>query len=119
MITAGVMISYWIDFGFYFMGSQDVAWRFPLAFQMFFAIIIVAVVLGLPESPRWLILKGRAEEALDVLEALNDAPRDTPYIQNEFTSIKETVAEMSKGSFSDLFSMWVTMCSESDKIFTC
>ncbi|KAL9082360.1 MAG: hypothetical protein Q9159_006490 [Coniocarpon cinnabarinum] len=105
LITAGVMISYWIDFGFYFIGEQSVAWRFPLAFQIFFALIIVCVVLGLPESPRWLILKGREDEALEVLEALNNTSRDDKYIQNEFTSIKETVLEMSRGSFRDLFTM--------------
>ena len=106
LITAGVMISYWIDFGFYYVGQDSVAWRFPLAFQIFFALIIFGTVLGLPESPRWLILKGRQDEALEVLEALNDASRDDQYIQNEFTSIKETVAEMTKGSFRDLFTMY-------------
>lgn len=105
LIVAGVMISYWIDFGFYFIGEQTVAWRFPLAFQIFFALIISTTVLGLPESPRWLILKGREEEALEVLEALNRTSREDKYIQNEFDSIKETVAEMSKGSFRDLFTM--------------
>ena len=105
LIVSGVMISYWIDFGFSFIETNPVAWRFPLAFQIFFALIIFSTVLGLPESPRWLILKGREDEALEVLEALNESSRDDPYIQNEFTSIKETVLEMSQGSFRDLFTM--------------
>jgi len=52
------MISYWLDFGFSFLDPNPVAWRFPIAFQIFFAAIIVALILELPESPRWLILKG-------------------------------------------------------------
>jgi hypothetical protein len=29
-----------------------VSWRFPIAFQMFFAFIVIALIFGLPESPR-------------------------------------------------------------------
>ena len=84
---------------------MEVAWRFPLAFQIFFALIIFGTILNLPESPRWLVMRGREEEALEVLEYLNDRPRDDPYITNEFEEVKETVIEMSKGSFRSLFDM--------------
>ena len=104
LITAGICISYWLDFGFSFIDSP-VAWRFPIAFQIVFALIIFGTILTLPESPRWLILKGREEEALQVLVALNEAPADDPYIQNEFAAIKDTVLEESKGQFKDLFTM--------------
>ena len=59
----------------------------------------------MPESPRWLILKGKDEEAYNVLAALSDADRDSKYVQDEYTAIKDTVLEMSKGSFKDLFTM--------------
>lgn len=104
LITGGIMISYWLDFGMSFAPGQA-AWRFPIAFQIVFALIIFTTILGLPESPRWLILKGRQDEALEVLCALNEAEPNDEYIQNEFTAIKETVLEMSKGSFRDLFTM--------------
>ncbi|KAI9728259.1 MAG: hypothetical protein M1834_007752 [Cirrosporium novae-zelandiae] len=103
LITGGIMISYWLDFGFSFAEPSSVAWRFPIAFQIFFALIILAFILELPESPRWLILKGREEEALSVLSSLSDLPSDDPYIHSEFIAIKDTVLEMSKGGFADLF----------------
>jgi hypothetical protein len=34
---------------------------------------------------------------------LHDAPENSPYISNEFSAIKNTVMEMKKGSFKDLF----------------
>ena len=56
LITGGICLSYWIDFGMSFC-SSSISWRFPIAFQIVFALIILAFVLELPESPRWLILK--------------------------------------------------------------
>ncbi|KAI2622143.1 general substrate transporter [Hypomontagnella submonticulosa] len=104
LITCGIMISYWIDLGFSFIDSS-VAWRFPLAFQIVFCLFILAFIWNLPESPRWLILKNREDEAREVLAALADTSIDDKEVQNEFIAIKETVIEMSKGSFKDLFTM--------------
>ncbi|KAI1470034.1 general substrate transporter [Daldinia caldariorum] len=104
LITCGIMISYWIDLGFSFIDSS-VAWRFPLAFQIAFCLFILAFIWNLPESPRWLILKNHEDEAREVLAALGDTTADSQEVQNEFTAIKDTVLEMSKGSFSDLFTM--------------
>ena len=103
LITGGICFSYWLDFAFYYLDPNEVAWRFPIAFQIFFALLILLFVLELPESPRWLILKGREDEALSVLGALSDLPSDDPYIYGEFSAIKDTVLEMSSASFSDLF----------------
>ena len=103
MITGGICLSYWIDFGFSFLDPSSVAWRFPIAFQIFLAAIILVFVMELPESPRWLILKGKEEEAVSVLAALNDKSVDDPFIKNEIQAIKDTVIEASKGSFWDLF----------------
>ncbi len=102
LITGGIMISYWVDLGLSF-APGSVAWRFPLAFQIVFCVFILAFVLGLPESPRWLILKGRDDEAREVIAAIADVDQNDRYVDNEFRAIKETVEEMSKGTFGDLF----------------
>lgn len=61
--------------------------------------------MQLPESPRWLILKGQEDEAMNVLGALSGLPPHDPFIQNEFSAIKDVVLEMKQGSFRDLFTM--------------
>lgn len=125
LITGGICISYWLDFGFSFLEPSTISWvsefgggrrrwyqsladtpqRFPIAFQIVFALIILAFILELPESPRWLILKGKEDEAVNVLAALSDRSIDDPYVAGEFAAIKDTVLEMQQGSFRDLFTM--------------
>ncbi|KAM0717496.1 hypothetical protein Q7P37_007348 [Cladosporium fusiforme] len=105
LITAGITISYWINYGFAWIGEHEVAWRFPLAFQIFFCLIIFGTIMNLPESPRWLVMQGKEEEALEVLEYVNDMSRDDPNIITEFDDVKQTVVEMSKGSYRSLFEM--------------
>ncbi|PNP37623.1 hypothetical protein TGAMA5MH_10466 [Trichoderma gamsii] len=102
LITGGIMISYWIDLGLSF-APGSVAWRFPLAFQIVFCIFILAFVLGLPESPRWLILKGREDEAREVIAAVSDVDIGDKHVDNEFQAIKDTAMEMSKGTYGELF----------------
>ncbi|EJP67866.1 sugar transporter [Beauveria bassiana ARSEF 2860] len=105
LITGGIALSYWINYGFAFIGEKEVAWRFPLAFQILFAVVIFVSISNLPESPRWLVMAGKDDEALEVLEALNEKPRTDFIIQKEFDDIKMTVVEMSKGSYRSLFDM--------------
>ncbi|KAJ5961657.1 hypothetical protein N7501_006598 [Penicillium viridicatum] len=105
LIAAGITISYWLDLGFSFLDPSSVAWRFPIAFQNVFALIILIFVLPLPESPRWLILKGREQEALDVLAAILDLDENDPYVHSEFSAIKDAVLAASSVSFRDLLTM--------------
>ncbi|KAK0652561.1 general substrate transporter [Cercophora newfieldiana] len=104
LITCGIMISYWLDYGLSF-ASGSVAWRFPLALQLVFCVVILASVPFLPESPRWLVFQGRHTEAKEVLTALYDVEITHHKVESEFLAIQETVTEMSKGKFSDLYTM--------------
>lgn len=99
------MLSYWIDLGFSFLEPSTISWRFPIAFQIVLALFILCAIPGLPESPRWLVLKGREDDALQVLCALSDLPPEDKKIQSEFQAVKDTVFEMSKGGFKDCFKM--------------
>jgi MFS family permease len=103
LIVFGVMLSYWLDLGFSFLEPSSIAWRFPIAFQIILALFILALIPGLPESPRWLVLKGRDDEAIEVLAALSNLPTDDKKIQAEFQAVKDVTLEMSKGGFRDCF----------------
>ncbi|KAK3694460.1 sugar transporter [Podospora appendiculata] len=69
VIAFGTCIAYWIDYGASY-GNDDLVWRFPIAFQILFALIISIAMVFLPESPRWLLIHGRVEDADKVIAAL-------------------------------------------------
>ncbi|KAL2007464.1 hypothetical protein VTN00DRAFT_8902 [Thermoascus crustaceus] len=49
LIIFGVFVAYWMDYGFALV-SGSVQWRFPIAFQMVFIVVILVVITVLPES---------------------------------------------------------------------
>ena len=69
VIAFGTLIAYWTDYGCSY-GPDQLTWRFPIAFQIVFALIILVGPMFLPESPRWLLSKDRHEDAIKVIAAL-------------------------------------------------
>lgn len=53
-------------------------WRVMLAFAALPAIVLFFGMLRMPESPRWLVEKGRNEEALEILKSLRPEGRAKP-----------------------------------------
>ncbi|GAA5838561.1 hypothetical protein JCM3766R1_006011 [Sporobolomyces carnicolor] len=77
MIAIGTALAYWIDFGLSYVHTSF-NWRFPIAFQIVFAIGLVVGVQFLPESPRWLMSQGRHVDAQRVVAALQGDRYDGP-----------------------------------------
>ncbi|KAJ5105884.1 hypothetical protein NUU61_003231 [Penicillium alfredii] len=65
-VGVGIVIAYWFDYGMSYVDGA-ISWRLPVACQMIFAIMVILLVFGLPESPRWLYRHNRPDEALQVL----------------------------------------------------
>ncbi|PSR78565.1 putative sugar transporter [Coniella lustricola] len=85
-------IANWIAYGLYYRGDAF-QWRFPLAFQLVFLFIIAPILAILPDSPRWLLLQDRDEDALFTLSRLmghNQSVEDADVLA-EFASIKSAI----------------------------
>ena len=70
-------------------------WRIILGTSTLPAVILLLARLGMPESPRWLMNRGRTEEAHGIAHTYLENPADVVDITNEPTR---------KGTFSMLFS---------------
>ncbi|GMM33784.1 glucose-inactivated glycerol proton symporter [Saccharomycopsis crataegensis] len=102
-VAFGTFIAYWLDFGIGYVDTS-VSWRFPIAFQIFFAGILMFGAISLPDSPRWLISKKRNNEAQEILAKLDDLDINDDFIISEMTLISETVERFNgQGSYKDLF----------------
>ena len=99
--SIGLALSQWVDLGLYF-ASSSVSWRFPLALPIVFALIILAVLPFLPDSPRWLVKKGRLEEAREVLAALEDTSGNSDVVEEDIKKMQLSLSETGKGDFRSL-----------------
>ncbi|WP_255770972.1 sugar porter family MFS transporter [Oceanobacillus alkalisoli] len=88
------------------LADSGFAWRYMLVLAAFPAVVLGIGMLKVPESPRWLISKGRTDEAMKVLKQIRPADE----VQSEFDFIQETVKKeqsKEKVQVSELMVPWV------------
>ncbi|KAJ8494485.1 hypothetical protein ONZ45_g3408 [Pleurotus djamor] len=89
---SGAIVAAWSTFGT-FKVHNTWSWRIPSALQGVPAALQVLLILFAPESPRWLVSKGRDDEALRTLAYYHaDGDINDPLVQYEFTEIKSALS---------------------------
>lgn len=104
MSSVGTIVGYFVNFGTSYLTS-DWSWRAPFLIQLGVCLFLYAAYF-LPYSPRWLIDKGRREEALYVLAKLHESTIDDPEVRNEYDYICdeiETERSFGSRSFAECF----------------
>jgi major inositol transporter-like SP family MFS transporter len=87
-------------------GEHGNIWRFMLAVAVLPAIALFIGMLRNPESPRWLLSKGRDAEALAVLKKIRTDDRAEAELDEVRLLAKEDTTSK-KGTYKDLFEPWV------------
>ncbi|KAL6842178.1 hypothetical protein ACP4OV_028157 [Aristida adscensionis] len=93
-INIGVMLSYVSNFVFSGLPAH-LSWRVMFAAGVVPTVFLAAGVLTMPESPRWLAMKGRLAEAKAVLDKTSDTPEEAELRLQE---IEEVVAASGSGA---------------------
>ncbi|KAI1176103.1 general substrate transporter [Nemania sp. FL0916] len=105
-VAIGTLIAYWLDYGASY-GPHAFAWRFPIAFQIAFALSVLILMTNLPESPRWLLSHNRVDEATTILAALNGESRSDPRLNTQLSNLRAAIRASgqldNKTKVSDLF----------------
>ncbi|GAA87146.1 sugar transporter STL1 [Aspergillus luchuensis IFO 4308] len=96
-ISAGYAITSWVNLGLYQVKTGSVAWRVPLAIPGFISLIPMFSIFFLPESPRWLVQKGRLEQARTTLVSLSDASVRPEDVNGDIAAIQSTLENHSRG----------------------
>ncbi|KAH7928915.1 general substrate transporter [Leucogyrophana mollusca] len=87
----GSIIAAWTTYGTFHVPTSW-AWRIPSAIQGFPSVIQVCLIWFVPESPRWLVSKGREAEALRTLAYYHaNGNEKDPLVDYEFEEIKEAI----------------------------
>ncbi|VAI14561.1 unnamed protein product [Triticum turgidum subsp. durum] len=93
-INTGVMLSYVSNFAFSALPAH-LAWRLMFAAGVVPTVFLAAGVLTMPESPRWLAMKGRLDEAKAVLDRTSDTLAEA---EQRLLEIEEVVNAGSNGA---------------------
>ncbi len=67
-IVVGILVAYFSNFVIGRMNLGAAEWRWMLGIAAAPALLFLLMLFFIPRSPRWLAMKGRAAEALEVLE---------------------------------------------------
>lgn len=109
MIAGGTFIAYWVVFGLSHV-ADSVQWRFPVALQILFAIIVAGGALALPDSPSWFVTRGLDKEACEVLGKLKNAAPDSDVVLHDFNFLKADMesSKSTQGSWKTVFTFGKT-----------
>ncbi len=69
------------------LGIDEYNWRWMLGLETLPAVLYFVFLLAVPESPRWLAMKGREQEALGILERVTGSEQ----AKNVLTALKENL----------------------------
>ncbi|WP_165042736.1 sugar porter family MFS transporter [Dysgonomonas sp. ZJ709] len=102
-ITIGILLAYVFDYLLVDLG--DNSWRYMLAVPAVFGVLyLIFLLTSFCESPRWLLAKGRREEAVAILQRIGDetfVKEDLPEIERsinaENAKDKVSIGELFRG----------------------
>jgi len=99
-ITIGLLVSFLCG---YLFRSSEYSWRLMFLAGFIPSSILAIGMLFLPETPRWLMTKGREEEAKKIIKRISpDVDAEL-----ELSQIKEAMLRESGGDWQELFKKWL------------
>jgi SP family arabinose:H+ symporter-like MFS transporter len=99
-VVFGILLAYLSNYVVAQLVQNATAWRWMFAVAAFPALVFWLALFFIPESPRWLVQKGNAPEALRVLARIGDADP-----QQDLADIQRSL-EQTQGSDNERLFQW-------------
>jgi SP family arabinose:H+ symporter-like MFS transporter len=97
-VVLGILLAYLSNYLIGLMNSGNVEWRWKLGISALPAILFFLMLFGIPRSPRWLVKKGRVEEARQVLQMTGE--------ENSEAELREIVESLEVGLAKERLFSW-------------
>jgi SP family xylose:H+ symportor-like MFS transporter len=110
-IIFGMLVVYFVNYSIALQGDaawlHTIGWRWMFASEIVPALLFLALLMFVPETPRYLVMRGKMDKALSVLDRLMGKERAAP----ELVEIKESFRkqEPSMRPYFLFMGMWLVL----------
>ena len=98
VIIAGILVAYGVGAAL----APVQGWRWMLGLAAVPSVVMLIGLVFLPESPRWLLLQRRGDEARDVLADVQGRARDDRSVNGQVVKLEALQAQEESSSYRDL-----------------
>lgn len=94
MLQIALVFGFWVNYGVErnISPEGDRQWHIPIAVQFIPAgLLLITMPIFCPESPRWLMSKGRVTQARKSLKWIRNLPDDHEYLAMELAEIQASI----------------------------
>lgn len=91
-IVLGIFVAYISNY--LLAGGGEESWRWMLGIMVVPAVIFTILIRFIPESPRWLILNGKTEQAIPILKRIGEMD-----VNKEIAEIKSSISDHKESLF--------------------
>ena len=113
-IVVGISVAFFTNYLIVLLSKSDASWveslkmkeyiwRWMLGIEFFPAIIYFFLLLFIPQSPRWLVMKGRFDEALKVMKKFDDDENAEKVISEIKLNVSKETVPKQKTPLKNLF----------------
>ncbi len=103
LITIGILVSYTTDLAFANESNME-SWRPMFYIGVVPAMILLTGMIFLPETPRWLMTKGREEDGRRILKMVEEPS----LVESSLKRMKEEIErDKERAGFSEVFKPWL------------